>query len=305
MQGATSGAGTAGTIDQGATSGAGATGTYQNATGGAGTTEQGAASGAGAAGTNQAATGGVGTTGTLAQGATGGAGTTGTTPSSGTQPSNVDESTAASQPATGGAGTTAAQGATPQYGFAVGATPGTTATPNASRPLTAQEQLQQLQARVKQLETEHQQSTTALKQRDQQLAADTKDVQQHIDQTGDRALDVEQARQQRLSQIDIAGQWMLAADRALERGEFAVDNAINLADQAFENIRSSAADDGQGPVVVHAERARANLNLARDAVENRDNYAARVALADAGFELAYARSALLGRESTGNVMLSP
>jgi hypothetical protein len=161
-----------------------------------------------------------------------------------------------------------------------------------------QQQLTQLQARVQQLETE-------LKARDAELAESTATVQQHIDGFSQRAVEVEQARQLRLSQIQTAGQWLLAADEALQIGELGVGNALNLADTAFANVRASAAEYGQGNVVVHAERARALINRAQAAVGNRDVYGARLALSDAGIELSLARAASLERQGTGNVLLTP
>ena len=98
---------------------------------------------------------------------------------------------------------------------------------------------------------------------------------------------------------------MLAADEALESGELGVDDALGMADAAFDNARASAAQFGQGNVILHVERARALVHRARDAASNRDIYGARLALQDAGAELALARAANLGRQATGNVMLNP
>ncbi|WP_223754624.1 hypothetical protein [Myxococcus sp. RHSTA-1-4] len=144
-----------------------------------------------------------------------------------------------------------------------------------------------------------------LEARDKERALHDRAVEQHVDTFGQRAVDVERGRQQRLTQIQTAGQWMLAADTALETGELDVDNALSLADRAFSNVRASAARDGQGSVVVHAERARALIGYARDAANNRDIYGARVALQDAGLELRLTREANLAREGTGNVLLNP
>lgn len=130
-------------------------------------------------------------------------------------------------------------------------------------------------------------------------------VQLQVDTYGDRAVDVEQARQDRLTQIQTASQWMLAADTALEQGELDVVNALDIADNAFVDLRDSAEEDGQGTVVVHAERVRALLNLARNFVNNRDGYNARLALQEAGVQLSILRAANLERQATGNVLLNP
>jgi len=231
-----------------------------------------------AGGTGQDATGGAGTAGTSGQDATGGgAGTAGTS----------------GQNARGGADGTSGQDATGGAGAAG------TGTPQSSpQPSPMQQQLTQLQARVQQLEAE-------LKARDAELAESTATVQQHIDGFSQRAVEVEQARQLRLSQIQTAGQWLLAADEALQIGELGVGNALNLADTAFANVSASAAEYGQGNVVVHAERARALINRAQEAAGNRDVYGARLALSDAGIELSLARAASLQRQGTGNVLLTP
>ncbi|MFP2932206.1 hypothetical protein ACLESO_45015, partial [Pyxidicoccus sp. 3LG] len=191
-------------------------------------------------------------------------------------------------------GTSAATG-----GAGTAGTPGAAGTAQAAaQPSPTEQELAKLRERVNQLETE-------LETRGQDLDLRNQAVQLQVDTFGQRAAETEQARQQRLAQIQTAGEWMLAADEALESGEIGVDNALNLADAAFANVRDSAARYGQGSVIVHVERARALVNRARDAASNRDIYGARLALQDAGGELALARTANLQRQATGNVMLTP
>jgi hypothetical protein len=200
------------------------------------------------------------------------------------------DTTGAADPTTGTGATTG----TPSQE----ATGGAGAAGTGGQPSPIQQELDQLRTRVQQLETE-------LRARDEQLALNNQAVQQHIGTFQQRAVDVEQARQQRLTQIQTAGQWLLAADQALEIGELGVDNALALADRAFADVRAGAAQDGQGSVIVHADRARALIHRAREAASNRDVYGARLALQDAGLELRLAREASLPRQGTGNVLLTP
>jgi hypothetical protein len=148
-------------------------------------------------------------------------------------------------------------------------------------------------------ELEHQ-----MEQHDAEAAVRTQAVQQQVNGYEQRAYDAERERQQRLARIQAAGQWMLAADQALEQGELGVDNALSTADRDFAAVRSSASSAGQGLVVVHADRARALIAQARDAAQRSDIYAARIALQDAGYELSSARAASLDRPGTGNALLN-
>ncbi|NVJ25281.1 hypothetical protein HUW62_29055 [Myxococcus sp. AM011] len=167
-----------------------------------------------------------------------------------------------------------------------------------AKPTATDEEVAQLKARLQQVEEE-------LKARDTQIEQSAQATQQQVDTFGERAVDTERSRQQRLSALQSAGEWMLAADAALQQGEDDVGNALDIADSAFADLRDSAAEFGQGTVIVHAERARALLNLARDAAGRSDTYSARLALQDAGVELSLARGASLGRSGTGNSLLSP
>ncbi|NTX13072.1 hypothetical protein HUA76_19925 [Myxococcus sp. CA056] len=167
----------------------------------------------------------------------------------------------------------------------------------ATEPATDAE-VTQLRNRLQQLEEE-------LKTRDTQIEQNAQATQQQVDTFGERAVETERSRQQRLAAIQSAGEWMLAADAALQQGEDDVGNALDIADSAFASVRDSAAEFGQGTVIVHAERARALINLARDAAGRSDTYSARRALQDAGVELSLARSASLGRSGTGNSLLTP
>ncbi|MCP3060521.1 hypothetical protein LXT21_17200 [Myxococcus sp. K38C18041901] len=165
-------------------------------------------------------------------------------------------------------------------------------------PASTDTEVAQLRARLDELEEE-------LKTRDAEIEQNAIATQQQVDTFGERAVETEQSRQQRLSALQSAGEWMLAADAAIQQGEDDVDDALDIADSAFAEIRESAASFGQGNVIVHADRARALLNLARDAAGRSDGYAARLALQEAGVELNLARGASLGRSGTGNSLLSP
>ncbi|AGC44132.1 hypothetical protein MYSTI_02816 [Myxococcus stipitatus DSM 14675] len=252
------------------------------------------------------------------QQASGGSGTSSsTTPTEGPStgageaPTSPPETTSG----TGGAGTPAnlsgaATDATPPQQLAPGnamaggeapagaASSSSTTQPAAPAPQASAAEMEQLRQRVDQLEAE-------LSARDDVIEQNAQATQEQVDTFGDRAVETEQSRQQRLSTLQSAGEWMLAADAALQQGDNDVDNALDFADSAFADIRSSASEFGQGTVTVHAERARALINLARDAAGRSDTYAARVALQDAGVELSLARGASLGRSGTGNSLLTP
>ncbi|MFY2557570.1 hypothetical protein ACN469_08085 [Corallococcus terminator] len=278
--------------------------------------------GSGTTGTTDSS--GVGTTQPDMQGSTGGSGTTvpteGTGTGTSTQPSMQDGTggSGTSQDSLGGFGPTESEQTHGQGGSGSSTTTpvqpqqqssvsgqqtgnvpaNAAASAQASKPAPTQEELSQLRARLQQVEEE-------LKARDNQIEQNAQATQQQVDTFGERAVDTERSRQQRLSALQSAGEWMLAADAALQQGEDDVGNALDIADSAFADLRDSAAEFGQGTVIVHAERARALLNLARDAAGRSDTYSARLALQDAGVELSLARSASLGRSGTGNSLLSP
>ncbi|MFB1481978.1 hypothetical protein [Corallococcus sp. RDP092CA] len=297
---ATGGAGTAGTTGtgttapQGTTTEAPAPTTPESATGGtsaAGTTGTGTA-------TPEPATGGAGTTGTATPQVTTTEASTPTTPESATGGASA-----------AGVGTATPQGTTtPDQGGTSAVTP---SNPTAQAPQGAQEQppstqaaasaneeLTRLRQRVADLEKE-------VEARDAQATERTQSVQTQVDTHEQRAYEAERARQQRLARIQSGGQWMLAADQALEQGELGVDNALGIADEDFSVVGQSASTFGQGTIVVHSERIRAQIAVARDAANRRDIYAARIALQNAGDELRLARAANLERSSTANTLLNP
>lgn len=249
---------------------------------------------------------------------TGGSGTSGTTTTA-PSPSTATGETSANASAATSAATPQeqAQGATTAGGDNTSApapsdtssSPGSTqpqtgasavpqAPDNTTPPQVSATEVARLRERVDQLEAE-------LTTRDDQLEQNTRATQEQVDTFGDRAVDTEVSRQQRLSTLQNAGEWMLAADAALQQGDNDVDNALDYADSAFADIGTSASEFGQGTVTVHSERARALLNLARDAAGRSDTYSARLALQEAGVELSLARGASLGRSGTGNSLLTP
>ncbi|RKG98906.1 hypothetical protein D7X74_39860 [Corallococcus sp. CA047B] len=154
-----------------------------------------------------------------------------------------------------------------------------------------------LRERITELEQE-------VQERDAVATERTQSVQSQVDVHEQRAYEAERFRQQRLARIQSAGQWMLAADQALEQGELGVDNALNTADQDFSVVEETASSDGQGMVVVHSQRARAQIALARDAAGRRDVYAARIALQAAGEELRLMRATTLERPGSSNALLN-
>ncbi|RYZ38813.1 MAG: hypothetical protein EOO71_22450 [Myxococcaceae bacterium] len=177
---------------------------------------------------------------------------------------------------------------------------GTTAgPPTATNADVAQQtaELTRLRERIAQLEQQ-------VEERDAVATERTQAVQSQVDVHEQRAYETERLRQQRLARIQSAGQWMLAADQALEQGELGVDNALSIADQDFSVVGQTASADGQGMVVVHSERARAQIALARDAAGRRDVYAARIALQTAGEELRLMRAANLDRPGSSNALLN-
>ncbi|NOK11178.1 hypothetical protein [Corallococcus exercitus] len=300
---ATGGAGGAGTTGTGTT-------TPETATGGAGTTGTGTA-------TPETATGGSGTAGTTvtatpetATGGSGAAGTTGTTAPGAAAPTTPEAATGGS-----GTGTAAPSGSTavPPTGTTAPAQGGTSAVTPSGQTTSAQpqaqgaaapnanaanEELKALRQRIADLEQD-------LEARDTRATERTQAVQSQVDTHEQRAYQTERSRQQRLARIQSGGQWMLAADQALEQGELGVDNALGIADQDFSAVHQSASTDGQGNVVVQAERIRAQIALARDAAGRRDIYAARIALQNAGYMLQLARAANLERSGTSNSLLNP
>ncbi|MBN8231364.1 hypothetical protein JYK02_28020 [Corallococcus macrosporus] len=241
-----------------------------------------ATGGAGSAGTATGGAGTAGTTGTTAP-ATGGSGTGAVAPSGSTSA----PSTGTTAPVQGGTSAVTPSGQTTQ---APAAQPQTQEAANA--------ELKALRQRIADLEQE-------MEARDTQATERTQAVQSQVDTHEQRAYEAERARQQRLARIQSGGQWMLAADQALEQGELGVDNALSIADEDFSVVRQSASTYGQGTVVVQSERIRAQIAIARDAASRRDVYAARIALQNAGYMLQLARAASLERSGTSNTLLNP
>ncbi|MBZ4335744.1 hypothetical protein [Corallococcus sp. AS-1-12] len=255
------------------------------------------------------ATGGAGTAGTTETGttATGGAGAAGATETGSTTQSATGSSGAAAttgtgsatQPSTGGtgaAGTTVPAQA--PSGQTTQAPQGAQGQAQTAQDVAVNEEVTRLRQRVADLEQE-------MEARDARATERTQSVQTQVDTHEQRAYEAERARQQRLARIQSGGQWMLAADQALEQGELNVDNALDIADEDFAVVRQSASTYGQGGVVVQAERIRAQIAFARDAANRRDIYAARLALQTAGEELRLARAASLERSGSSNTLLNP
>ncbi|MCY1045149.1 hypothetical protein OV208_27795 [Corallococcus sp. bb12-1] len=184
-----------------------------------------------------------------------------------------------------------------QSAQAATSTPAGTAIAANANTAQSNEELTRLRARIAELEQE-------VQERDAVATERTQAVQSQVDVHEQRAYEAERFRQQRLARIQSAGQWMLAADQALEQGELSVDNALNIADEDFSVVGQTASTDGQGMVVVYTQRARAQIALARDAAGRRDVYAARIALQTAGDELRLMRAATLDRPGSSNALLN-
>ncbi|NOK19527.1 hypothetical protein [Corallococcus carmarthensis] len=230
-----------------------------------------------------------------ATGGSGAAGTTGTAAPSAPSGSTATPTTGTTAPVQGGTPAAAPVDQTTQ------ATPAQTTQGQAQTTqgaAAANEEVTRLRQRVADLEQE-------MEARDTQATERTQSVQSQVDTHEQRAYEAERARQQRLARIQSGGQWMLAADQALEQGELDVDNALGIADEDFSVVRESASTFGQGTVVVQSERIRAQIALARDAASRRDTYAARIALQNAGYMLQLARAASLERSGTSNALLNP
>ncbi|MBN8466549.1 hypothetical protein JYJ95_08495 [Corallococcus exiguus] len=241
------------------------------------------------------ATGGSGTAGTGAAAPSGTTAPSQTPPAQPTQvpqgqPQTTAQSTQAPQGLQGQAQTPSAQ--TTQ------APQGVKGQAQTQQAAAANEEVTRLRQRIADLEQE-------MEARDTRATERTQSVQTQVDTHEQRAYEAERARQQRLARIQSGGQWMLAADQALEQGEMNVDNALDIADEDFSVVRQSAAAFGQGNVVVQAERIRAQIAYARDAANRRDSYAARIALQSAGEDLRLARAASLERSGTSNSLLNP
>lgn len=120
-----------------------------------------------------------------------------------------------------------------------------------------------------------QQQVNALSSEVQTLQAQVAAQQQQSAEMRERADTLEQQRQVRLDEIERARQWLIAADTALEAGELDIDDALQEADAALENVLQSATDAGSGQTVLLVEDARNRIVRALASTENRDTYNAR------------------------------
>ncbi len=109
----------------------------------------------------------------------------------------------------------------------------------------------------------------------QELQAQVDTLQQQINGMRDTATELERMRQQRLAEIERAGEWLIAADQALAVGELAVGNALREADEALALVVQSATEAGSGRTVLLVEDARGAIVRAFEATGRRDTSQAR------------------------------
>jgi len=116
-----------------------------------------------------------------------------------------------------------------------------------------------------------------------------------------RAEALEEERQQRLSELERAGQWLVAADQALLVGELDIGDALREADSALLQVVQSATEAGSGQTVLLVEDARSSIAHALSSTGNRDTYRARWDLLFAAERLREARRHNLDEASATTV----
>jgi FtsZ-binding cell division protein ZapB len=117
----------------------------------------------------------------------------------------------------------------------------------------------------------------------------------------ERAETLEEQRQQRLSELERAGQWLVAADQALLVGELDIGDALREADSALLQVVQSATEAGSGQTVLLVEDARSSIAHALSSTGNRDTYRARWDLLFAAERLREARRHNLDEASATTV----
>jgi hypothetical protein len=117
----------------------------------------------------------------------------------------------------------------------------------------------------------------------------------------ERAETLEEQRQQRLSELERAGQWLVAADQALLAGELDIGDALREADTALLQVVQSATEAGSGQTVLLIEDARSSIAQALSSTGHRDTYRARWDLLFAAERLREARRHTLDEASATTV----
>ncbi|WP_224247740.1 hypothetical protein [Hyalangium gracile] len=178
-----------------------------------------------------------------------------------------------------GLGTTGVGGAgTAGITDAAGATEGTQAAQAPASTGNPQQDVAQLRAQVQALQAQLEAST-----------ANTGLVQEQLTGIQDRAGEMERLRQERLSELERARTWLVAADQALAVGELAIGDALTEADTALAQVLDSATATGSGQTVILIEDARGFIAQALEATGRRDTYQARGHLLAADWQLRQAR----------------
>ncbi|HYH95839.1 hypothetical protein [Hyalangium sp.] len=163
---------------------------------------------------------------------------------------------------TGGAGTEGTSGEAQAPGAPP---PVVSAAPTTGNPQRDVEQLRaQVQALQAQLQAQQEQDTVRAEALQQQLTG-----------MRERAEELELMRQQRLAELERAGQWLLAVDQALAVGELDVGDALQEADAALAQVAQSATDAGSGQTVILVEGARGSIARALNSAGHRDTSSAR------------------------------
>ncbi len=145
-------------------------------------------------------------------------------------------------------------------------------------------QVQSLQAQV---EAQQQEATARAGLIEQQLLG-----------MQERSQEQERLRTQRLTLLEDAGLWVLAADQALAVGELDIGDALDEADAALSEVLQNATETGRGQTVLLVENARTRIAFALEAAGRRSVTEARWALYDASLELREARRHALDRPDT-------
>jgi hypothetical protein len=176
---------------------------------------------------------------------------------------------AASQPAadtaaagTGGAGT---EGTTDEA-----QAQGTVPAAGSDAPATGN-----LQRQVDELRTQVQTLQGQLAAQQQQEAARSESLQQQLTGMRERAETLEAQRQQRLSELERAREWLVAVDQALAVGELDIGDAMREADAALAQVVQSASEAGSGQTVLLVEDARGIMARVLASTANRDTHWAR------------------------------
>ncbi len=148
------------------------------------------------------------------------------------------------------------------------------------------------------LRTQVQSLQSQLDAQQQEATARTGLVEQELLGMQQRAQEQERLRTQRLTLLEDAGLWVLAADQALAVGELDIGDALDEADSALAVVFKNATVTGRGKTVLLVDNAGTRIAFALEAAGRRSVLEARWALYDASHELREARRHALDRPDT-------